>query len=119
MNQFHLLEGTDNKDTQREVVRLLTEGVMHLALVRYRGTKPQELHDARQWDYAIHPVFSAFFAFSHRRKRKMNLADTELLALVEQPAKAIKDILARQNRTAERELPDQMGLFVSYYAVSD
>ena len=119
VNQFHFLEGTDNEDTQREVVRLLTEGVMHLALVRYRGTKPQELHDARQWDYAIHPVFSAFFAFSHRRKRKMNLADTELLALVEQPAKAIKDILARQNRTAERKLPDQMGLFGSYYAVSD
>ena len=119
VNQFYLLEGTDNEDTQREVVRLLTEGVMHLALVRYRGTKPQELHDARQWDYAIHPVFSAFFAFSHRRKRKMNLADTELWALVEHPTKAIKDILDRQNRTAERELPDQMGLFGSYYAVSD
>ena len=49
----------------------------------------------------------------------MTLADTELWALVEQPTKAIKAILARQNRTADRELPDQMGLFGSYYAVSD
>ena len=119
VNQFNLRESTNNEDTQREVDRLLTEGVMHLALVRYRGSKLQELHDVRRWDYAIHPVFSAFFAFSHRRKRKINLADTELLALVEQPAKAIKDLLARQNRTAEGELPDQMGLFANYYAVSD
>ena len=119
VNQFHLVEATDHEDTQREVVRLLTEGVMHLALVRYRGTKLQEPHDARQWDYAIHPVFAAFFAFSHRRKRKMELADTELWALVEQPAKAIRDILERQKRSSERELPEQMGLFGSYYAISD
>ena len=119
VNQFRLLEGTDNEDIRRQVLRLLTEGVMHLALVRYRGTKPQELHDARQWDYAIHPVFSAFFEFSHRRKRRIGLTDTELWTLVEQRVKAIKNILERQNRTAELELPDQMGLFVSYYAISD
>ena len=54
-----------------------------------------------------------------RSRGRVTLADTELWALVEQPAKAIRDILDRQNRTAERELPDQMGLFVSYYAIPD
>jgi hypothetical protein len=99
------------------VEELLTEGVMHLALLRYRGSKLQEDSDIRQWDYAIHPIFAPFFGFSHRRKRKIELSDVDISGIVDSPADTIRTILARQNRTSEDELPEQMQLFAAYYAL--
>ena len=52
---------------------LITEGIMHLALLRYPGSKLQGATEVRQVDYAIHPIFAAFFGFSYRRKRKIEL----------------------------------------------
>lgn len=117
VNQFHLQAGDAEAEARLQVHELLTEGVMHLALVRYRGNKLQEDSDVRQWDYAIHPIFAPFFGFSHRRKRKMDIADRELLGLVDRPQQAIKTLLSRQNRSSEVEVPEQMQLFSGYYAL--
>ena len=81
MNQFYVSVSEQDEDSVQSVAELLTEGVAHLALARYRGNKLQESSAVRKWDYAIHPVFSAFFGFSHRRKRKMQVGDIELLRL--------------------------------------
>jgi hypothetical protein len=118
VNQFHL--GTANGDSavHTRAEELLTEGVMHLALIRYRGSKLQEDSDIRQWDFAVHPIFAPFFGFSHRRKRKIQLSDAELVGLIETPSPTIKAILADQKRTFEDDLPEQMRLFAGYYAVS-
>jgi hypothetical protein len=91
---------------------------MHLALIRYRGSKLQEDSDIRQWDFAVHPIFAPFFGFSHRRKRKIELSDAELLGLIDTPSQTIRAILTDQHRTFEDDLPEQMRLFAGYYAVS-
>src|SRR5439155_14896903 len=69
VNQFHLKDnGHDNPERINE---LLNAAVMHLALIRLTGSKPRDDADTRECDYMIHPVFSSFFVFSYRKKRKM------------------------------------------------
>ena len=117
VNQFHLAPTGDDAVIHDHVADLLTEGVMHLALLRYRGSKLQEDSDIRQWDYAVHPIFSPFFGFSYRRKRKIALSDVKVFDLVEKPSTAIRMILTEQHRTFEDELPEQLQLFERYYAL--
>ena len=94
---------------------LLTDGIMHLALLRYPGSKLQQQTNVQQSDYMIHPIFSAFFGYSYRRKRKIELSDKDILNLVDQPSIAIKEIVERQNRTLDIDLPEQMELFGEFY----
>lgn len=46
---------------------------MHLALVRFSGSKPLDERDTRAYDYMIHPIFAPFFVFSHRKRERFNL----------------------------------------------
>ena len=118
VNQFHLSADVDNEDYRKRVEELLTEGIMHLALLRYPGSKLQHQTDIRQFDYLVHPIFAAFFGFSHRRKRKIELSDQDIWNLVERPTDAIREIVAGQNRTMDEELPEQMELFADFYVDS-
>jgi len=118
VNQFHLsADAGGDGDLRERVEDLLNEGIMHLALLRYVGSKLQDQSDIRQFDYTVHPIFAAFFGFSHRRKRKIELSDKDVWALVESPSEAIKEILGRQNRSSDWALPEQMELFVDFYAL--
>ena len=119
VNQFHLSADVEDEELRAKVEGLLHEGIMHLALFRYRGSKLQQETDIRQFDYVVHPIFSAFFGFSHRRKRKIEISDHDIWNLVEKPRETIRRIVDRQNRIVEDELPEQMNLFVDYYGVSD
>ncbi|MDP2898917.1 MAG: hypothetical protein Q8Q12_20460 [bacterium] len=122
VNQFHLVDGdplysetktgTDQPD---EVECLLTSAVMHLALLRSPGSKLADETETKDYDYMIHPIFSPFFVFSHRRKRKMSLRRDQLLGLVHHPKKTIREILAAQNRATEDPLPEQLLMFQGYY----
>ena len=116
--QFELV-AADPGQLSDEAVALVRQGVMHLALIRYQSSKPQDQNDLKHFDYALHPIFSAFFGFSHRRKRKFDLSDTELMKFVTNPQQAIDGFLKRQNRVATKDLPEQMGLFGSYYGLQD
>jgi len=107
----------EDDELRGRVEELLREGIVHLALLRYVGSKLQDQSDIRQFDYAVHPIYSAFFGFSHRRKRKIELADADLVDLVERPAATIGRLLDDQNRVAEDELPEQMELFSTFYAL--
>lgn len=117
VNQFHLSADSAEGDLRERVERLLNEGIMHLALLRYVGSKLQDQSDIRQFDYAAHPIFAAFLGFSYRRKRKIELTDKDLWNLVENPSEAIKEILGRQHRSVDDDLPEQMKLFTEFYAV--
>jgi hypothetical protein len=88
---------------------------MHLALVRSRGSKPADETDTREYDYMVHPVYSAFFVFSYRKKRKMLLSERDLLRLILRPKEAIRDILARHHRSDDIDLPQQALPFSAYY----
>ena len=125
-NQFALRDGGDGKRTPSpvglsdrraaEVEELLRFAVMHLALLRFPGNKLQDEADTKAYDYMVHPIFSAFFEFSYRRKRKITLSAADLLGLVEHPRLAIASILRNQNRATEEPLPDQLRLFEGFYA---
>jgi hypothetical protein len=118
-NQFTLREEAGEPGTleqRKHVDELLRSAVMHLALLRFPGNKLQDEADTRAYDYMIHPLFSAFFEFSHRRKRKITLTEQELLGLVTHPRRTISEILRQQHRSVEEPLPDQLRLFEGYYA---
>ena len=72
---------------------------------------------SRDYDYMIHPIFSPFFVFSYRKKRKITLQSSSLLKLVLKPKVGIKEVLENSNRTESLDfkLPDQLQLFGSYY----
>jgi len=110
VNQFEISGETRSK----EIDDLLCYGVMHLALVRFSGTKISGM-DTKDYDYAVHPIFSPFFVFGHRKKRKMKISPEEFLELVENAPKALEKILAKSRRTLDQPLPDQLTLFEIYY----
>ncbi len=114
VTHFHLKENDEEAD-ESDVDALLRSAVMHLALLRATGSKLVSETDTRDYDYMIHPIFSAFFVFSHRRKRKMRLAPHDLLELIKHPKRTIRRILTAQHRSLDEQLPDQLMLFEAYY----
>jgi hypothetical protein len=116
VNQFHLSDGIGfGPSGANDADNLLRAAVMHLALLRYSGNKLADETDTRDYDYMVHPVFSAFFVFSYRHKRKMLLSAEDLIGLVKNPKETIERILLRNNRTPGEELPEQVLLFEGYY----
>lgn len=107
-NEFSLKAQSAMSD---ETQKLITNAVMHSALVRNLGTKLNK-GDARSYDYALHPIYSAFFGMSHRRKRKITIDPEDLMLLVTDSRKGLKVMLERQGRSLEfGPLPDQLRLF--------
>lgn len=118
VNEFKIERDADGEraqDEDKQVADLLQAAVMHLALLRYSASKLREDSDIKQWDFAVHPIFAAFFGFSHRKKRKISLSQEEMLMLVSDTSAGVKTILQRQNRTEPEELPDQLQLFEAVY----
>ena len=115
VNQFHLYSSYTDHKRRADLLALLKEGIMHLAILWYPASKLQQTTDLREFDYAIHPLYSPFFGFSHRRKRKIRISDSDLWTLIEDPATAIKKLLQDQNRPPQADLPDQLALFSEYY----
>ncbi len=114
-NQFELSEEQVSPKEHAEVKTLLTEAVMHLALVRTPGTKLTTDSDIRSWDYAPHPIFAPYFGFSHRRKRKMKVAENELIALTHKPQETVRKLLGQRAELADEALPVQMSMFDEYF----
>lgn len=111
VTQFTLPEDAPLGDAEK----LLSAAVMHLALVRSVANKRMDL-DLKGYDYAVHPIYSAFFVFSYRRKRKLRLTPSQLMALVKEPKTGIRQILRQNNRGDENyPLPDQLRLFEGFY----
>ncbi len=111
VTQFTLPEDAPLGDAEK----LLSAAVMHLALVRSVANKRTDL-DLKGYDYSVHPIYSAFFVFSYRRKRKLRLTPNQLMALVREPKTGIRQILRQNNRGDEDyPLPDQLRLFEGFY----
>jgi hypothetical protein len=116
VNQFQIAWGdiTASEEASR-LEHFLRVCVMHLALVRVRGTKPTEDSDTKEYDYMLHPIFAPMFVYSHRRKRKMTLSADDFWGLITSPSATIEKVLSRTKRTLDVELPDQLLLFENYY----
>jgi hypothetical protein len=115
-NQFHLREELIATDSDDRAMQLLKHAVMHMALVRYDGSKALDERDTKAYDYMIHPIFAPFFVFSHRKKRKILLSSAQLLTLVDRPREGIESVLTANNRASKEVLPDQLQLFGDFYA---
>jgi len=123
INEFELGDARDGDGDDleaRETSDLLRSAVMHLALLRNPATKLSlSPSDTRDFDYRLHPIFSAAFGFSHRGKRKMQLSDAEVMGLVKSPRTTLPEIVKRHRgaeiSNASEPLPDQLRLFESYF----
>jgi hypothetical protein len=113
VNQFQLADNGPDQNSDAE--RLLNAAVMHLALLRTPGSKPGDVGDTKDYDYMIHPIYSALFEFSPRRKRKMTITADTLLGLIRRPKHTIRAVLRANNRPVQGELPDQLTLFERFY----
>ena len=112
-NQFQINFTTQKSDLANKI---LNQAIMHLALVRQPGNKPTEETSIKDYDFMIHPIFSAYFVFSYRKKRKITITDTEFLDLITEPKKGIKNILnENKDNSVSLLLPDQLQLFENYY----
>jgi len=100
-------------DISKECEEILREAVMYLALIRIPGNKLSSENSTKDYMYAIHPIYSPFLLFSHRRKRKMEITEEELLGVITDPKKYINSILKKKNTYIEPEdqLPDQLLFF--------
>lgn len=117
-NQFHLRDAGEVATTKlrSEAEQLLTEAVMHLALVRSPGTKLAAESDTRAWDYSPHPIFSPYFNYSARRKRKFSISDIDLIAMSKTPQQTIKKLLGQSRQhLADSDLPEQMSMFDEFF----
>ena len=112
-NQFQVNFNKNNSELSHKI---LNQAIMHLALIRQPGNKLTGETSIKDYDFMIHPIFSAFFVFSYRRKRKITITEEDLLNLINNPKKGIKSIL-NENEDSDLSLvlPDQLQLFESYY----
>lgn len=116
INQFEVSSKSQSQDEiVIQVNELLHTAVMHLALIRTSGTKLGSPGDTRDFDYMLHPIFSAFFIYSHRRKRKLTLIPEDILGIISNPSNTIRAILIKQNRSGNIDLPEQLQLFGGFY----
>lgn len=99
VTQFRV-EAAPQSEGDLSAQELLEQCVMHLALVRRPGTKLQQSDDIRDYDYSLHPIFSAYFEYSYRQKRKMLLTSDDIISLSEGKSEGIRTVLQRQNREA-------------------
>lgn len=89
-----------------EAEQILRSAVMHLAIVRYTGSKPSVDTDTKDYDYALHPLFSPFFMYSYRRKRKMRMRPNEIVGLASTDSRETIDTILTRNHRSLDEVTD-------------
>lgn len=116
VNQFRV-NRSDISDVELEKLEsLLNEAVMHSALIPFtankKGAVSGETNDA---DFMLHPVMSAYFGYSNRRKRRMTIAAGLLLEMsTEKASRAIDVVLQKQGRNSSSELPEQLSIYSEF-----
>ena len=99
-----------------ELQGLLRTAVMHQILRRWPATKLTSANEAKEPEYSVHPVFSAFFVFPYQKKRRIRLKGDDIVLL----ASNVKDGLSALLSAADLEdditdAPDQLSLFEAAY----
>ncbi|MDV6266070.1 ORC-CDC6 family AAA ATPase [Rhodococcus globerulus] len=114
VNQFRVTRNDINSD---DVDRLLDSAIMHGALTSFAGDKQaRNSGETKQNDYQLHPIFSPYFQYSHRRKRRMNIAAGDFLELAGPNARrSIEKILRSRVSNEVVELPEQLSIYSGFY----
>jgi hypothetical protein len=122
VNRFSIAPSDDLDATDRPLLHeVLRASVMDLALRQAPSTKPTDAGHTKEPEYWPHPIFSPYFVFSHRQKRRMAISEVELVGLLRHPRKTINAILARTSRTAttDDDLPEQLRFFEAFFSGTD
>lgn len=90
-------------ERSRRTEELIQAGIMNLAFVRMPANKQSGRGSVKEFMYSLHPIFAPYFIYSFRRKRKMVLSDADFLLCVDNPKKAVKDILKNRNIKIDEE----------------
>lgn len=111
VNQFELI-GERTPGCQE----LINTAVMNLALIREPGTKPNDEYTTKDYIFSIHPIFSPFFIFSYRKKRKMKISVQELMALASNDGHEVMKRLMyeRDGISIDDKKTMQLDLFADY-----
>ncbi|WP_350594652.1 MULTISPECIES: hypothetical protein [unclassified Pseudoalteromonas] len=125
INSF-VLDG--NNEDKAKIIKLLEEGIGHLAFEAEPSTKATTPDEMRESEYRLHRIFTGFFEISHRKKRRTNFDAKLLLEVLEDsPKKAISQLInAQPKSTSDKknkqiqqslidELPEQLAFFSSFY----
>lgn len=93
--------------------KLLSAGVMYLALVRMPANKLSGKADVREFMYMLHPIFAPYFNYSFRKKRKLLITEEEFLMCIDNQKEGAAAILGRKNIVEEEDFlnPQQLELF--------
>lgn len=94
---------------------LLREGVSHLAFEVSPLTKATSAGESREDEYRLHPIFTAFFEYSHRKKRHVTFDAAALLRVTSAPREAILELMKGVTQSPMGELPDQLALFERFF----
>jgi hypothetical protein len=126
INSFILSGEQENKD---EIVKLLNEGVGHLAFEAEPRTKATSNYELRDDEYRLHRIFTGFFEFSHRKKRRTTFDALHLLEVLEsKPSKAISKLVENNESLKSTkklsvvkidDLPEQLAFFSSFYEADE
>lgn len=118
ITEFRVDWSSDSR-TVEKADRLLSLGVMHLAFSRHPANKRgRESAETKDFDYRLHPIFSAFFGCSYRRKRKMTLPAERIVRMSERDSDVLGESLRDQRRAVvygSDVLPEQLTLFEDFY----
>lgn len=90
---------------------------MNLALIRDPGTKANDEYTTKDYLFSIHPIFSPFFVFSYRKKRKMRISVPELMSLASNEGHDVMKRLLyeRDGISIDDKKTMQLDLFADYY----
>lgn len=113
-NQFSIEKSSNTSPDFEEMMRA---AVMHLALIRTPGNKMGDDYNTRDYIYMLHPLYSAYFQYSYRRKRKIDIRPEDIMGIIDYPKTAIPKILQKSNVNPDslETLPQQMNLFDLYF----
>lgn len=103
-----------------DLATLIREALINGCLIAFAGNK-QTLVSAqtKSPDYQLHPIFSPYFVYSHRRKRRIQITPEQVLALSsEGAARAINTIILNGRRRVQ-ELPEQLEFYSGFYDDED
>ena len=102
-------------DSVVQLMQILKEGVSNLVFEVTPRTKATSNFEMRDDEFRLHPIFCAFFEISHRRKRRLVMRAENLLLVLEQPSKAISQLLDGAEQSEEDQLPEQLAFFSTFF----
>lgn len=107
-----------NPSVAEEAMNLLDQAVAAGAIDPFEGNKEgRTTGGTKRPDYRLMPVFAPYFVFSHRKKRRLTVTDSQVLALASTDSgRAISGILHKGNKKANQSpLPEQLLFYEEHF----